>query len=257
MNKQRFLFAAKISGIHFLLSFVVALALAGLIFFVWYPFPYQKIMGSFKLFFLISGIDVCCGPLLTFILSNPQKRLKECIIDFSLIIFIQLSAFIYGMYNIYLARPVAVVFELDRIRVLAQGDILLDELPQALPEFRQFPYFGHHLLAVRDWKNAEERKEGVEKAFQGFDIAQQPKLWVAYSSELEKIRKAAKPLAQSFSKLNAKQQQDVKTALQKARLNMEEAFFLPLVSNRSMEWMVILDKNMNITTAVEIDAFEL
>ena len=46
---------------------------------------------------------------------------------------LQLAALVYGLHTVYIVRPVAMVFEVERFRLVTANDVLLDELPKALP----------------------------------------------------------------------------------------------------------------------------
>lgn len=138
---HRFLFASKVAIFHLLGSITIAAILAFLVFKVWYPYPLSEVTGSFELFWLVVGIDVICGPLLTLLLASPKKSKREMIVDLSLIILIQLSAFCYGMYHVFEARPVVVAFEVDRLRVLTPEDIDKSELSKAPEAINSCPNF--------------------------------------------------------------------------------------------------------------------
>ena len=64
----------KAAGIHLLLSISIAVLLLALMLGVWYPGSYFKLMGGGELIFLMAGIDVCLGPLLTFVVFKPHKK---------------------------------------------------------------------------------------------------------------------------------------------------------------------------------------
>ena len=67
-------------------------------------------------------MDVVCGPLLTLVLASPRKSRRERWLDFSLIGLIQLAALAYGMHSVWVARPVALVFEVDRLVVVTANE---------------------------------------------------------------------------------------------------------------------------------------
>lgn len=257
-STTRLRFAAKIAGIHFGLSVLVAFLLALLVFFVWYPFPYRDLMGSFRLFWLVVGIDICCGPLLTLILSSPTKSLRERVIDMSLVVLIQLAAFAYGMYSVYAARPVVLVFEVDRLRVLSALDILHDELPQAPEGYRELPKFSMLKVATKISTTAEEKKINVEYAMMGYDLGQRPSLWLPYEQVKPKIMRQARSLGTDSKLLSTLEQEKLALTLKKEGLTLEQRlFYLPLTSSRSLDWLAILDEDMQVLSAVEIDAFTL
>ncbi len=109
MNTTRIRTAFKAFGIHFGISLLVAALVALLVFTIWYPYPFRELAGGRDLFILVIAVDIICGPLLTSILFSPTKPKKELITDISLVVIVQLLALGYGIWNVWLARPVYLV----------------------------------------------------------------------------------------------------------------------------------------------------
>ena len=63
----------KASGIHLILSLVVAALSALLVFGIWYPYPYREISGGRELFLLVVTVDVILGPLITLAIFDRSK----------------------------------------------------------------------------------------------------------------------------------------------------------------------------------------
>ena len=102
LANPRIRFAAKVAGCHLSINIVVAALVAILVFYGWYPYPYQQMLGGLGLFALVAGIDVVCGPVLTAVLANPKKSTREMLVDIALVAIIQVSALVlraaYGGY---------------------------------------------------------------------------------------------------------------------------------------------------------------
>jgi len=126
--------AIKAALFHFLGSVLVAMMAAVLVFLVWYPHPYGLLSGGLNLFLILVAVDVVCGPLLTLVLFNPRKPRREIITDMSLVILIQLAALIYGMSTVYQARPLYLVHEVDRFRVISLPDYNGEDVKEVLEE---------------------------------------------------------------------------------------------------------------------------
>lgn len=251
----RLRFASRVAGVHFALSVLVAAVLAALVFWVWYPYPYRGLMGSFKLFWLIVGIDVVCGPLLTFILASPKKKRREMVLDLSLVAAIQLSAFVYGIYNVYQARPVAVVYEIDRLRVLAKADIYESELSQAPEGYQKLPFFGIWQLAARAPNSEDDTLKDIELSLQGFDIGQRPSWWIPYADARETMQKRAKPLSELAWSIDDEKRALLEKNAHKHAATLETLWYLPLTSPISADWTAILDNDMTMLDAVPVDSF--
>ena len=111
---NRLKFAAKWTMRHFLLSVVIGLISAYVVFGVWYPAPFRSILGVGGIYLLILMVDVVCGPLLTFLFSDPKKSRFELAVDLGVVGVIQILALAYGMHAVWIARPVVLAFEKDR-----------------------------------------------------------------------------------------------------------------------------------------------
>lgn len=257
MLKSRLHFASKIAGWHLFISFLLACLIATLVFFVWYPYPLREVTGSFGLFWLLIGVDVVCGPLMTFILASPKKSRRDTIVDLSLIAIIQLSAMVYGMYHVFEARPVVVVFEVDRLRVLSPVDIAINELPQAPKAYQKLPLFSRLLLSTRKAHDSNDRLDSIEKALAGLDIGQRPSWWIPYADSLEKIQQQAQPVValQKNVSLQKQKKAALDKAIKRSGVSADKLAYLPLVSARTAEWIALLDTEMSLVGAAPIDGF--
>lgn len=108
---DRLLLKAKLvaMSIHLLCSLV--LVLIGLaVLSHWYPSWLFSSDGGLKVFWMLLGVDMVLGPLMTFVLYSPNKSMKERVLDLSIVAILQLSAFAYGMHLAWQQRPQALVY---------------------------------------------------------------------------------------------------------------------------------------------------
>ena len=61
------------TGIHFLVTLTLAACAAALIFLVWFPDPFQTMIGGTELFLLVVGCDLALGPLISLVIYNSRK----------------------------------------------------------------------------------------------------------------------------------------------------------------------------------------
>ena len=125
-SPSRLQFATHYALRHLGISVAVALLSAALVFGLLYPPPYRALLGVGPIFLLVLAVDVVCGPLLTLILASPRKSRRERWLDFSLIGLIQALALAYGLHSVWVARPAVLAFEVDRLVVVDNGQILAD-----------------------------------------------------------------------------------------------------------------------------------
>lgn len=164
------------AAIHLCGSAAVAALAAALVFWVWYPEPYAWIAGGLGLFKLVVSSDLVIGPLLTLVVFDPSKRRTVLVRDLGVLVVLQLAALGYGLHTMFMARPVALAFEGTRFRVVTVSDVLVDELPQALPPFRHLPLTGPRLVNTAD-PTAADKLDAISKALAGHDVGTRPRYW--------------------------------------------------------------------------------
>lgn len=229
----------KASGIHFGVSLVIALLAAALVFGLWYPYPYREISGGRELFFMVVMVDVILGPLITFIIFNRTKPWRELRRDLAIVVLIQLGALGYGLWTVFVARPVHLVFEYDRFRVVHAVDIPLEMLERAPPGLTVLPLTGPTLLSLREFWDGKEKMDATMAALQGISLAARPDLWQPYATALPEIRKAAQPVAVLKTRF-ASQAAAIDAVIARTGRKPEAVVFVPMVGRKSF-WTVFLD----------------
>jgi hypothetical protein len=244
----------KASAIHLSASLVVAAIAAALVFGIWYPYPYREISGGRELFLLLVTVDVVLGPLITLAVFNRIKPLAELKRDLLIVVLLQLGALGYGLWTVSVARPVHLVFEIDRFRVVHAIDIAPEMLSKAPPDIEALPLTGPTLLAVRPFHNNRESMDATLAAVQGAQLGFRPDLWQAYSDAIPRVLKAAlpvQPLKDKFSDRAA----EIDNLLSAAGAKPENVVYLPLVG-RSNFWTVFLDaRDARVIATMPLDPF--
>jgi hypothetical protein len=183
----------KACGIHLLLSAAVAAVVLTLMLTVWYPWPLFEIAGGGRLIFILTGVDVTLGPLITLIIfKSGKKGLK---FDLTVIALAQLAALAYGIHTMFLARPVYIAFAVDQFELVTARDIDPQDLAQAArPEFKRIPLTRPRYIAVVPPTDPAERSRLVEAVMKGKDLYMFPRYYVPYEQEAQSALKRAKPL---------------------------------------------------------------
>jgi hypothetical protein len=244
----------KASGIHFAISLAIAAISAVLVFGLWYPYPYREISGGRELFMLVVSVDVILGPLITLAIFNRKKPKAELRRDLVMVGILQLTALAYGLWTVAIARPVHMVFEIDRFRVVHAIEIDPELLPKTPAEINALPLTGPTLLGLRPFKNGQEKMEATLAALQGLQLGTRPDLWQPYEQSVPDILKAAKPVG--LLKLHlATQAADIDRVLSGAGRTEENTVYLPLVGRKSF-WTVFLDsKTAQVVSTMPLDSF--
>ena len=226
------------SLLHLGLSLLVAAAVAGIVFGVWYPHEYSAMSGGRNLFVLMASVDVVMGPLLTLVVFNPAKPRTELRRDLAIIGLLQLAALGYGMHTAFVARPVGLVFEVDRFKIVSANDVLLTELPQALPDYQRLPWFGPRLMSARESKPGDEKLRSVELSLQGYDVGQRPSYWQPYKQGQTRAAQRARPVQALIDHAPTDKAQ-IEARLQALGAPLATTRFLPIQSRKG-DWVMLL-----------------
>ncbi|MDY0208353.1 MAG: TfpX/TfpZ family type IV pilin accessory protein [Pseudomonas sp.] len=196
--------------IHLLISTCIAVAVIGVVFFVWYPAPLHTAAGVTQIFLLLLAVDVVLGPLLTLIVYKSGK--KTLIMDLTVIALLQLSALSYGVWTVVEGRPAWLVFGGDRFELVR------------VPEIDQRNIGTHYLYSSPAWTGPQwvgatnpidlnVRNDIIfESVNGGFDIYQRPNLY----RPLQEINASIQKHAQELSLLNEfNASNDVQNAVKK------------------------------------------
>ena len=242
------------AGLHFLGSVVMAALAAGLVFGIWYPTVFAYLAGGRGLFLLVVSVDVVCGPLLTLVLFNKAKPRAELLRDLGLVVLIQLAALGYGVWTVWMARPLYLVQEVDRFRVIAAPDIEMQALSQLPAELQPHLLSGPMTVGIRPPKDERERLTVLaEAAVGGRDYSQRPDFYVPYSSEVAlRALKRAKPLPAFLTK-HPDQTEAANALAHDKKADMQQWLYLPAVGRQ--DWVVVLDKQGQIQGFLKGDGF--
>ena len=227
--KQRLKFSLKYALPHLIISGIIALISAWLVYGLLYTFPLYETQNVSSIFLILLIVDVVCGPILTFILAAPLKQKKELFFDISLIAIIQIGALCYGLHSLYNARPVFIAFEADRFFVVTRNQID-DSTPN--DNGITIPTFGIEYIGVRIPQNDDETWELLEMA----EKNQSPRFfsswWVPLSDSKEQILKKAKPL-HDLKKGKSADHYAYPTS----------SLYLPLIANNQWLYSIVLNQD--------------
>lgn len=248
-QKTRIHAAGKAAFLHLCISGLMAALVAAVVFGLWFPYPYRELAGGFQLFWILIAVDVVCGPLLTAFVFNPRKSRRELALDLSLIGLLQLAALGYGLYTISLARPVALVFETDRMVAVSAASIFSVEK-------KSLSWTGPLLLATREPKDGQETLKSVGLSLQGIEPSARPDWWQDYALSIPTVQKKMKPLQPFRAGLSADHQRALDSAVQKTKLSVEQLHYLPLVAGKNLDsWIALLDGSARIVGFAPLGGF--
>ena len=213
-------------AIHFAVTLVLAAGAAAIIFGLWFPDPFDQVIGGAGLFVLVVGCDVALGPLISLVIYNSRKSRKELFFDYSIVAAVQLAALAYGVYIVAGSRPVYVVFAKDRLELVSARDIRPEELAAAKdPQYRSLPLTGPRFVAAL--VPAKEQSDALFQSLEGNEESARPRFYVRYESQLEAIRPRTLPLAE-LEKRHPEGARKLAAAAEQAGLPGAKSGWMPL-----------------------------
>lgn len=220
---------------------------------LWYPGDYRHIAGGQTILLLLAGVDVVMGPLLTLVVFDTKKKSRSHLArDLLVIALLQIAAFSYGVFTAYSARPVALVFEVDRFKVVRATDVLASELANASPPYQRLSITGPVLLSTREPADADERNNALMTSLTGFDIGQRPSFWQPYDTATPRALSKSRPVTDLIAKY-PKEADATRQRLESLSLSAEEARFLPIHGHGA--WVVLMRADGQPAGFAPLDGF--
>lgn len=236
--------ASLAAGVHLVISLAIAIVAASLVWGIWYPPPFDRLSGGRELFLLIVVVDVICGPALTLVVFDRTKPRPELFKDLSMIGVLQCAALLYGLWSTYEARPLYLVHEVDRFRVIAKPDYLgvnvsgeIAQLPESMrPSWRSGPV----LVGSKPPEDARVRTSILMEALRGGrDFAQRPEYYLPYDDAYARqVAQHALPLAK-FVDRYPDRAPEAEALLRRLHLSSNDALMLPM--SLRTDWIAVLD----------------
>lgn len=178
---------------HFAFSLLIFFGLLGVIVYLWYPGALFAAAGGWQGIRIVAGVDLVLGPLLTLIVYNLAKPRWLLYRDLAIVGAIQFSCLVAGVAIVYMERPVAVVYCLDRFYTMKQSEFVASgKDPKSLPLRLMTPsYFQVALKAT-----TKEEAELIRKIYKFFGKDQ------VFSTDLYQPLAKTLPEAQKLLSLN-------------------------------------------------------
>jgi hypothetical protein len=231
-------FRIKAATVHLGISITIALLMCYLILELWYPRPFGELSGGTELLFLVTIVDVVLGPLITLFVFNIKKSKAALRRDLAVVCLMQCAALIYGVHTVVIARPSALVLEIDRVRVLTEHELRNLDLQDAPDDLKEFPAFGLTRMATREIK-PEEKFKVIELALQGADVGSRPAYWLPAKQTAAAWADRALPL----KLLHAKQPT--------RKADIDAAVKATGKPESEVKWLAILARNTDHTALID------
>lgn len=167
----------KAACLHGLLTLVIAIFTASIVFGIWYPREMAGMLGGTNLFLLVLGVELAMGPLISLVIYNPLKLRSELVRDYAIVGVIQLAALLYGLSVVAASRPVYLVFVKDRIEIVAATELAFDDIIAGPDSYQSLSFIGPKLLCTESPQDPIEKSDLLMSALAGKDIQLMPKYY--------------------------------------------------------------------------------
>ena len=183
----------RASSIHLAISASVVAAILSIVFLFWYPGWTFEIAGAMRPVFVLVGVDLVMGPLLTLIIYKQGK--PGLLFDLWFIALVQISALVYGSYTLNAGRPHYLVFSVDGVTLVSNTGI--DQSLIQYDELENKPMREVIRVFARAPADPKEMKRLMESVlFDGKpDLDRRTEYWEPWLSGSDTISDAIVPLA--------------------------------------------------------------
>ena len=243
------------AALHLTASLLVAALAAVLVLGIWFPYPYRHVAGGMGLFTLMVSVDVVLGPLLTFAVFNRAKPRSELVRDMGVIVLLQVGALVYGLTTAFQARPVYLVYEVDRFRTVVAADIDRAELAEAPAELRDLPWHGVPVIGTRAPKDNQEMLASLEASLAGRDVGVRPGWWQSLNAENQRQMRSKARTLELVRVRAGSRVGELDELVARSGVPADQVIVLPLVG-REGDWAALLDaRDLRIIGYFPVDAF--
>jgi len=236
----------RASGLHFLISLTILAGALALMRLLWYPDFFFAAVGAGGLAALLFSVDVTLGPLITLIIfKSGKKGLK---FDLAFIAVCQFAALLYGMYTVFIARPVFAVFSVDRFEVVQAVEVDLSGAQDA--EFPAVPLTGPRWAAMKVPQDAPVQTV-IEAVMGGKNLSQYARFLVSYDRAKDLAVTRAKPL-KGLHRKGAEANERVEQFLSAHGVGEDEVVYMPLMARAENMVVIIARTSGDILGVVRV-----
>ena len=206
-------------------------------YFTWFPHSFFKLGGFNETALMLIVVDLILGPLLVFIIYKENKKYLK--FDINVLLAIQLVAFVYGAYALYLKHPAYAVF-IDNKFTLTNVSKIYPQQPWSDQLKTTFFSSPKHVIANLP-KNPKERQGLIfDIVLSGEpDIHERPEFY--HPLNMEAVFTKSIPLKQLL--INPKSKQIVAEFIKSLGGQATDYAYFPLSGNNKKEMIWVFDRS--------------
>lgn len=242
----------KASFIHFIISASIISSFLAFALAIWYPQPFFEISGLQHIIFILVGVDVILGPLLTLVVFKPKKPSLQ--FDLSVIAIVQLAALGYGAHTIYAAHPLYVAYAIDRFTPINANEVNPAQAKES--KLQKSKFSGPTLVYVEKPSDPKEMSKVTMEVLSGKpDLDARPEYYRSFEQFKQQILQNTLPISTIEHKPENKKKLEKFIAQQGGTL--QDYAYLPL-SGKEKDVLWVFDlKTGNPSGVIDINPFSL
>lgn len=239
--------------IHLSASALVAASIAALVLLAWFPGVYAQAMGAYRLLALILGCDVVIGPVLSLIVCSPGKPRRLLIMDYAVIVSLQLAALVYGLSVIVGSRPVFTVFAIDRFNLVAASEVEASDLQEhGGPAPYTLSWRGPVPVLLKMPQDTAGRNAALELDLSGKELQTLPRYYAPYAPDA--VLATAQPL-NTLLKRHPEFEAEVASAVRNAGLQADATVWLPVQTRMGFHTALLKRADASIVAMLGVDPY--
>ena len=200
------------------------------------------------------GVDVVCGPLLTLLLFTRSKTRKQLLTDAVMILALQATALAYGVSTAWNARPVYLVAEVDRFKVITWEEIHHADFSSLPTDLRPGVWKSPTVVALRPPASIEEKNKVLFESLQtGRDYAERPEFYIPYNAETAATVLGRAREATALLKSYPQHHSWLEAYARAQKRPLSDIRYLPVMARE--DWVAIVTPKGQITQFLKGDGF--
>lgn len=244
----------KAFGIHLAISAAIGCAAALVVGWVWYPPPLLQATESDVFLYVLVGIDVVIGPLLTLVVFRPGKPSLR--FDLAVIALLQLAMLSYGLWTAVSSRPVFLVEGVDRVTLVRANHVEPSDLEAAARNglgFHRLSWTGPVLVGSKPPHSVAERNRlMLEELKGGLAIELRPQYYVDFGDRAEALFARGHPLPPLYTRA-PKAMAEITAIAERAGERIDDLRFVPLVTGREDVAVILSGKTRRPVGMVRVN----
>ena len=244
----------KASLIHLSLSILLVILIIGTVLFMLFPKIFIDVTDFKEVAAIIVSVDLILGPLLTFVVFNPEKAKRLIYFDFAVIGAIQLSALVYGAFALYQIHPVYITFNIDRFTIVTARDAEPEKA--VIDEYRVSKLTAGKLAFAKMPDDTEKQNELLfSVADGGEDLEKMEEYYVSIENNIADI--LIKSLDVELLEKTKESKTEVKEFFENHKGKIDKFVFIPLNNDKKEAILVLDKKTVKPVTTINIDPWKL